>query len=88
MKKLFIFFIIMFNIVSFSFFDKIKPEIKLKLEDPPRFESIKIIRNGKLITKEIKPGSYTINIYELNYSQDYSRNTRQIFSCSALQVHH
>ncbi len=68
MKKLFIFFIIMFNIVSFSFFDKIKSEIKLKLEDPPRFESIKIIRNGKLITKEIKPGSYTINIYELNYS--------------------
>ena len=55
MKKLSIMLFIALSMTTFSFFDKIKSEIQLKLEDAPRFENIKTTKNGKTTAKPIKP---------------------------------
>jgi hypothetical protein len=60
MKKLSIMLFIALSMTTFSFFDKIKSEIQLKLEDAPRFENIKTTKNGKITVKPIKPGTYNV----------------------------
>lgn len=76
MKKLSIMLFIALSMTTFSFFDKIKSEIQLKLEDAPRFENIKTTKNGKITVKPIKPGTYNVKIYELNYSGDIFEKNR------------
>ena len=56
MKKLSIMLFIALSMTTFSFFDKIKSEIQLKLEDAPRFENIKTTKNGKTAAQPVSPG--------------------------------
>ena len=59
MKKLSIMLFIALSMTTFSFFDKIKSEIQLKLEDAPRFENKKKTKNGKTTAKPITAAKKT-----------------------------
>ena len=65
-KKIFLFL----GVASFSLFDKIKSEIKFKLEEKSKFQSIKTYENGEMIEKKIIPGTYEIIIYDIKYPND------------------
>ena len=66
MKKLLLFLLVL-NTISFSMFNKIKSEIKLKNEEEPRFKEIKVVINGESKMRKVIPGRYRIKMFELNY---------------------
>lgn len=66
MKKLLLFLLVL-NTISFSMFNKIKSEIKLKNEEEPRFKEIKVVINGEAKMRKVIPGRYKIKMFELNY---------------------
>ena len=66
MKKLLLFLLVL-NTISFSMFNKIKSEIKLKNEEEPRFKEIKVVINGEAKMRKVIPGRYRIKMFELNY---------------------